>query len=467
MSSKGLLREYSGVLSVVARFLEMLCVFLGGLVAYQWKFGHWHMPSNFQIALLLAVCLVFILFPFFGSSTSKSWRGQSWLTQARVISLAWASVIFILILVAYFTKTGAQFSREWLITWAVSTWGLLLLFRFSLTYFLRVIRASGLNKKRIVIVGAGGLGSRVTRGLQDTEWSGLHLVGFFDDDVRLHGTKIEGIKVRGSVDKLADLAERGHIDEVWLALPLRAEQRVKEILHQLRHSTATVRFVPNIFELRLLNHSFVEVAGLPVLNISESPMYGVNRVVKFLEDKLIAGGILLLISPIMITIAIGVKLSSPGPVFYRQKRVSWNSKPFMMLKFRTMPVDSEVKTGAVWAKKGECRATKFGSFLRRTSLDELPQFIDVLKGNMSIVGPRPERPVFVEKFKDEVPGYMKKHMVKAGITGWAQVNGWRGDTDLNKRIEYDLYYIENWSLWFDIKIIVRTLFSGFVHKNAY
>jgi len=169
----------------------------------------------------------------------------------------------------------------------------------------------------------------------------------------------------------------------------------------------------------------------------------------------------------MIAIAIGVKLSSPGPVFYRQKRISWNSKPFMMLKFRTMPVDCEVNTGAVWAKKGECRATRFGSFLRRTSLDELPQFIDVLKGNMSIVGPRPERPVFVDKFKDEIPDYMKKHMVKAGITGWAQVNGWRGDTDLNKRIEYDLYYIENWSLWFDIKIIVRTLFTGFVHKNAY
>ena len=467
MFPKGMLREYSGVLSVVARLLEIFCVFLGGYLAYLWKFGNSNMPPHFQIAILLAVCLVFILFPFFGSSTSKSWRGQSWLTQARVISFAWASVIFTLILIAYFTKTGIRFSREWLIMWAVSTWGLLLLFRFSLTYFLRVIRASGLNKKRIVIVGAGALGKRVAKGLMDTEWSGLHLVGFIDDDECLHGTRIGGVKVRGSVDKLAILAERGHIDEVWLALPLRAEQRVKEVLHQLRHSTATVRFVPNIFELRLLNHSFVEVAGLPVLNLSESPMYGMNRVVKFLEDKLIAGGILLLISPLMIAIAIGVKLSSPGPVFYRQKRVSWNSKSFMMLKFRTMPTDCEVQTGAVWAKKGECRATRFGSFLRRTSLDELPQFIDVLKGNMSIVGPRPERPVFVDKFKDEIPDYMKKHMVKAGITGWAQVNGWRGDTDLKTRIEYDLYYIEHWSLWLDIKIIIRTLFSGFVHKNAY
>jgi putative colanic acid biosynthesis UDP-glucose lipid carrier transferase len=343
----------------------------------------------------------------------------------------------------------------------------LLLFRFSLTYFLRAIRTSGLNKKRVVIVGAGDLGQKIARGLMETEWSGLHLVGFFDDNQLLHGTNINGFKVRGSIDKLASLAERGNIDEVWLALPLRAEQRVKEVLHLLRHSTSTIRFVPNIFELHLLNHSFVEVAGLPVLNISESPMYGVNRVVKYLEDKLISGAILLLISPLMLAIAIGVKLSSPGPVFYRQERVSWNGKPFQMLKFRSMPVDCEKDTGAVWAKAGECRTSKYGSFLRRTSLDELPQFIDVLKGNMSIVGPRPERPVFVKKFKDEVPGYMKKHMVKAGITGWAQVNGWRGDTDLEKRIEHDLYYIENWSLWFDIKIIVRTLFLGFSHKNAY
>jgi putative colanic acid biosynthesis UDP-glucose lipid carrier transferase len=210
-----------------------------------------------------------------------------------------------------------------------------------------------------------------------------------------------------------------------------------------------------------------EFAGLPVVNVSVSPMEGPNWLIKRVEDAMFSLAILVLISPLLLAIAIGVKLSSPGPVFYRQERVGWNGRPFEMLKFRSMPVDTENETGPVWAKRGEHRATGFGAFLRRTSLDELPQFINVLRGEMSIVGPRPERPVFVEKFKDEIPDYMKKHLVKAGITGWAQINGWRGDTDLEKRIEYDLYYIENWSLWFDIKIILLTLIKGFVHKNAY
>jgi putative colanic acid biosynthesis UDP-glucose lipid carrier transferase len=169
----------------------------------------------------------------------------------------------------------------------------------------------------------------------------------------------------------------------------------------------------------------------------------------------------------MLLIAIGVKLSSRGPVFYRQERVGWNNRKFIMLKFRSMPVEAESKTGPVWAKPGEKRATRFGALLRKTSLDELPQLINVLKGDMSLVGPRPERPDFVEVFKEQVPNYMKKHMVKAGITGWAQVNGWRGDTDLKQRIEHDLYYIQHWSVWFDLEIALRTLVFGFVSKNAY
>ena len=465
MFPRGLLREYASLLSYVARFVDVFCVIAGAWVAYVWRFGNIVLPSQYQTPILLGVLTT--LFVFSASGIYQSWRGKSWFHQAKVVTMAWAAVVVLLILVAFMTKTSASFSRQWMGEWAISSWSLLLLFRFSLTHALRILRASGLNHKRIVIVGAGDLGRRIARNLRQSEWSGLDIVGFFDDRPEVHGTKIDGIKVRGSVDKLSILAVRGRIDEIWLALPLRAEQRVKEILHELRHCTATVRFVPDIFGLRLLNHSIAEVAGLPILNISESPMHGFNRVIKFLEDKIIAGSILILISPLMLAIAIGVKLSSPGPIFYRQERVSWNGKSFMMLKFRSMPVDSESKTGAVWAKAGENRATKFGTFLRRTSLDELPQFIDVMKGNMSIVGPRPERPVFVEKFKEDIPDYMKKHMVKAGITGWAQVNGWRGNTDLNKRIEYDLYYIENWSLWFDIKIIFRTLISGFIHKNAY
>jgi putative colanic acid biosynthesis UDP-glucose lipid carrier transferase len=196
-------------------------------------------------------------------------------------------------------------------------------------------------------------------------------------------------------------------------------------------------------------------------------MVGANRVLKAIEDRILAALILLLISPIFIPIALAVKMSSPGPIFYRQKRVGWNGNEFEMLKFRSMPVNAEAGTGPVWASKGDGRATKIGQFLRKTSLDELPQFINVLKGEMSIVGPRPERKVFVDEFKEKIPRYMQKHLVKAGITGWAQVNGWRGNTSLEKRIEYDLYYIEHWSLFLDIKIIFLTIFRGFINRNAY
>ena len=258
------------------------------------------------------------------------------------------------------------------------------------------------------------------------------------------------------------------IDQVWIALPLRAEARIKELMTKILVSTSVdVRFVPDIFDFRLLNFSVSEVIGLPVLNLTDSPMFGINQLAKAIEDRLVAGISLLILSPVMALISLGVKLSSPGPVFYRQERVSWNGLTFTMLKFRSMPMGAEQSKGAQWATSGDQRPTRFGRFLRRTSLDELPQLINVLKGDMSIVGPRPERPVFIEEFKTEIPDYMQKHLGKAGITGWAQVNGWRGDTDLKTRIEFDIYYIENWSIILDIKIMAMTLIKGMIHKNAY
>ena len=225
--------------------------------------------------------------------------------------------------------------------------------------------------------------------------------------------------------------------------------------------------MPDIFNFTLLHHSMTEIAGLPVINLTESPLEGGNRFLKQLEDIVLSLVILLVASPLMLLIAIGVKLSSPGPVFYRQERVTWNGERFHILKFRTMPIGVEVDSGPVWSKRNERRATRFGAFLRRTSLDELPQFINTLRGEMSVVGPRPERPEFVERFKQEIPGYMQKHLVKAGITGWAQVNDFRGDTDVQERIQCDLYYIENWSLWFDLRIIALTLVHVLRSRNAH
>ncbi len=465
MMTQGLLREHSSALAAVIRVLDILLILVSGIAVYIWYLDEWPMPPHYQIAIYLAAILALLVFPVFG--IYQSWRGGGLTVELRRLALAWGSVILILIVMGSLTKTSINFSRVWLGVWFLSAWILLIVFHSLLRIFLRWIREQGFNVRRIVLVGAGDLGRQVARQIQNAPWTGIKIMAFYDDNPELHGKVIEGIKVKGNTARLARVLQRYTLDEVWLAMPLGAEKRIKDILYNLRHSPVSVRFVPDIFGFRLLNHSVSEVAGVPVLDLTATPMTGMNKVIKALEDRILAAIILILVSPLLLVIAIGVKLSSPGPVFYRQKRVSWNGRPFTMLKFRSMPVDAEQKTGAVWARKDEDRATPFGRFLRRTSLDELPQFFNVLMGQMSVVGPRPERPVLVDKFKDEIPDYMMKHMVKAGITGWAQVNGWRGDTDLNKRIEYDMYYIENWSLWFDLKIIFLTLFKGFVHKNAY
>ena len=293
------------------------------------------------------------------------------------------------------------------------------------------------------------------------------MIGFYDDDRAKHGTTVASRPVLGSVDRLAEDVAKSGVDQVWIALPLRAAARIRDILTALREHTVEVRFVPDIYGFHLLNHSFTDVAGLPVISLTETPMSGINSVIKAAEDYALATLALICTAPLLLAIALGVKLSSRGPVLYRQERVTWNGEHFAMLKFRTLPVHAEHSSGPVWSHHGERRATPFGAALRRFSLDELPQLINVLRGEMSLVGPRPERPEFVSQFRKEIPGYMQKHLVKAGITGWAQVNDLRGNSDLAKRIQYDLYYIENWSLWFDLRILTLTLWHVFRSRNAH
>ena len=255
-------------------------------------------------------------------------------------------------------------------------------------------------------------------------------------------------------------------DEVWISLNASDKDNLAKMLEgPLRHSTANIRLVPDLVTLPMINQGISVVLGYPMLDLSQSPMSGVNSMIKAVEDRLFAVFALLLFGPIMLVLAMLVRLSSRGPILYGQERVSWNGKTFKMLKFRSMTVDAEAD-GVQWGGATNKKVTRIGAFMRKTSLDELPQFINVLKGDMSIVGPRPERPMFVNQFREEIPRYMQKHMVKAGITGWAQVNGWRGDTDLQRRIDHDLYYIENWSLWLDLRIIFATPFKGLIHKNA-
>jgi len=375
-------------------------------------------------------------------------------------------VFLLLALLTFMTKSNI--SRQWAILWFASGLTGLICGRLILRNFLNELRSLGYNQRHIVILGAGQVGQQVAETLADSVETGFKINAFFTNDTDLSNVKcLSPDLVTGKIKESFEYLSNNHVDQVWIAMPISKVKQIQVILKGLSQSTADIRLVPDIFGFQLLNQSVSTVAGLPVVNLSLTPMDGANRYIKAFEDKVLAALILLAISPLLVLLAIGVKLSSRGPVFYRQERVTWYGKSFYMYKFRSMPVDAESNSGAVWAKAGESRATTFGAFLRKTSLDELPQFWNVLKGDMSIVGPRPERPMFVEKFKDEIPGYMQKHKVKAGITGWAQIHGWRGDTDLQQRIEHDLHYIENWSLWLDIKIIFMTIFKGFINKNAY
>lgn len=464
MPYRGFLRQNSGVSVALYVAVDVCMIVLGAMCAHLLRFGAFIVSAHYRAPSLLAVVLALAIFPAFG--LYDSWRGRHPIEVIRAVTFAWISTLLGLILVGFLLKESNHYSRIWVGALAFYAWLLLCTGRLTAGAALRWLRARGFNHRRVLLVGTGSTAAQVVDRVCNEPSSGWQIVGALpiDEDERY---RLERVRQLHSHSHLDRLVRRLDIDEVWICLPFEEQALIDRALWQIRHCTATIRLIPTMRSINLIQHPIDEVLGFQMLNLSISPMQGINRLIKAVEDRLLASLILILASPLMAAIAIGVKLSSPGPIFFRQRRVGWNGRPFTILKFRSMPLDAEALTGPKWAQKNEHRATRFGRFLRRTSLDELPQFINVLWGNMSIVGPRPERPVFVDRFKEEIPGYMRKHLVKAGITGWAQVNGWRGNTDLQKRIEYDLYYIENWSLWFDLKIIFLTIFKGFRHENAY
>ncbi len=459
------LKEHSASIALSLRTLDLLCLIASGLFSYWLRFSNLHLNSTYQSVLLLGVLVGLILLTYAGAY--RAWRGASLSSEMRCVISATFGTFLFLVISAFATQTSVLYSRIWVGTWLITSTFMILGYRFSLRAALGALRRKGFNIRRVIIIGDGELGQDVASKLMLSPELGMEVQGFITDNPdKYKKALVKELPILGTVENIDQIVNNYKTDQVWIALPLSEVRRMEKVQSALATSAVTIRMVPDIFGFQLLNHSLTEVAGLPVINLSTSHMLeGKNRFLKEVEDKVLSAIIILMISPILLTLAIGVKLSSPGPVFYRQERVSWNGRTFNMLKFRSMSVDSE-KYGVKWGDAKNMSVTKFGSFIRKTSLDELPQFINVLKGDMSIVGPRPERTMFVEQFKKEIPGYMQKHTVKAGITGWAQINGWRGDTDLKKRIEHDLYYIENWSLWLDIKIIILTFWKGFIHKNA-
>lgn len=469
MLPKGLLKEYSSVISMATRLMDMTTVLMAGWLAFVARFHEFIFPSSYWAALFLAMSMTPVVFSFF--TIYSSVRGEGFLKHIMNLLQAVCVLGLILAGLAFFTKSGDAFSRTWFIIWMGFTFLLLIFFRCTLFLFLRFMRSHGLNERRVVILGAGELGIKLAETVQQALWTGFRITTFMDDCTQNKPAIIHGIPIISTPQPLSEYLTKEGVDEIWLALPLRDEARVKSILYELRHHTITTRFVLDIFGLDLLNHSITDVAGFPVLNIRSSPMMGVNRLVKAIEDRILAAFILVMISPLLLLIAAAVKLSSKGPVFFKQQRLGWDGRIIKVYKFRTMVEHHEEDGKVTQATLDDKRITLLGRFLRRSSLDELPQFINVLQGRMSIVGPRPHALAHNELYKDSVHTYMQRHHVKPGITGWAQVNGWRGETDtlakMQKRVEYDLYYINNWSLRFDLKIILLTFFKGFTSRNAY
>jgi Undecaprenyl-phosphate glucose phosphotransferase len=315
--------------------------------------------------------------------------------------------------------------------------------------------------RRVLVVGSGDLGRMVADRILEHGELGFKLVGFVDDGV-LDGDTIgyRGLPVLGSVGQVAEVAEQEEVDEIYVALPLDEHVKMLNVVEFASRECLDVHVVPDLLQFIALRARLEDLDGLPIIRVNDVPLRGMNSVVKRAVDIALSAGVVLVGAIPALIIAWLIRRSSPGPIFYTQVRMGLDGQAFTVYKFRSMPVDAEEVTGPVWARDDDPRATAIGRWLRRYDVDELPQFWNVLRGDMSIVGPRPERPFFVEQFKHKIPQYMLRHKVKAGITGWAQVNGWRGNTSLEKRIEFDLYYIENWSLSLDFKIMWLTLVRG-------
>ena len=462
---RSLLKSNATALDQLARLADPIIIVAVGWAAHWVYLGTPVAPPTYWVAILAAALTALAVFPAAGLYRPQ--RGASLVEDIRALASGWLTLLAIGVFVAFVTKTGDVYSRAWVALWVAAGFLLQTAMRLTLRLALRFLRRRGYNLRHICIVGAGDLGREVVLRLRRAPWTGLHLLGFYDDAPELAASTVDGVPVLGTIDRLRGDLDRGEIDQVWIALPLRDEERIRRLVTALRAYPVQVRYVPDIFGFELLRHSFAEVAGMPVIGLTDTPMEGAQRMFKAIEDYTLGGIALLLLSPLLLAIAVGIKLGTPGPVFYRQQRVTWVGRHFTMLKFRSMRVGAEQTSGPVWAQEGDPRTTRLGALLRRFSLDELPQLINVLRGEMSLVGPRPERPEFVARFRQEIPGYMQKHMVKAGITGWAQVNDLRGSSDLAKRIQYDLYYIDNWSLWFDLRILALTVWHVFKSRNAH
>lgn len=455
-SSRSRLRLSSPWVAYLALVADILIIHVVAILAYGFYLGSfflpYQMPPTYQLLVVIPAVMLTLQF----DRLYRSWRLSHMLTMLWALSKVWAAILLLEVVVLFLSKSATEVSRVWFLIFGGGVFFCLTLLRLFAYSALSLLRMRGYNYRSLLIVGEGPTSDEVVRVIAASAYSGFRVVG--------------RVQPESLADYLAS-AQDAAPQEVWLCLPLSDERNVKVALDALGHSTANIRLIPDWFSLRLMNHGMSERLGIPMLDISTSTLSGMSGFIKDIEDKVLATLILILISPLMIVIAVAIKLTMGGPVLFKQMRHGWNGKLINVYKFRSMVLHESVNGEVIQATQNDFRVTRLGRFLRSTSLDELPQFINVLQGKMSIVGPRPHAVAHNDHYKEFVPRYMLRHKVKPGITGWAQVNGFRGEIDrlekMERRVELDLYYIENMSLWFDLKIIFLTVFKGFVHRNAY
>ena len=424
---------------------------------------------HYMSILPLLVPLYVVIYALFGLYTTKSVRRK----RVEVEKIVQANTIgLVLFMTALFFFRGNleftnHFSRMLLAWFYLINITLECLFRNFIRLALQHIREKGFNQKHMILVGYSRAAEEyIDRIKANPEW-GYDIMGILDDNVQ-PGMKYRGVEVIGRTEEIAGVLEAAKPDEIAITLGLSEYSKLEHIVAVCEKSGVHTKFIPDYNNIIPTRPYTEDLMGLPVINIRHVPL--TNTFNAFMKRCVDLGGrvfAIILFSPVMLSTAIAIKLTSPGPLIYTQERVGLHNKTFRMYKFRSMDVQSPKKERGAWTVPGDPRVTKVGKIIRKTSIDELPQLFNILKGDMSLVGPRPERPFFVEKFREEIPRYMIKHQVRPGMTGWAQINGYRGNTSIRKRIEYDLYYIENWTLGFDIKILFLTIFKGFINKNAY
>ena len=465
---RGILKAHQSSLSVAHRLLDLTVIVLGGYG--QSAFTGTPMTSEVWIQILLAV----LVFHWLGDyhQLYGSWRGERIVRELLKVFNFWGLTFVILLSVDYLLLKHAELPDNGQMAWFAAVLLGLCGYRLAIRSLLHGLRSHGFNTRRVAVAGTGLCAERLAKSIESAPWMGLQLLGFYDEQPQQMDLARIGrrIPVLGDLDQLIVDAREGRIDKVYITLTLDSQVRLQSLITGLSDTTASVYVIPDVFMFELLHARSESINGLPSISIFDSPMDGAWSLVKRVEDVVLSSLILAMIALPLLLIAIAIKLTSPGPVLFRQRRYGLDGRPIMVWKFRSMSVaeNGEVVTQAT---RNDSRVTPLGAFLRRTSLDELPQFFNVLRGDMSIVGPRPHAVAHNEQYRKQVSGYMLRHKVKPGITGWAQIHGWRGETDtldkMQKRVEFDLQYIEHWSVWLDLKIILLTLFKGFVNKNAF